>query len=401
MGPRTRWTLAFAAIVIAAGAWLGTHWLQQRRVGGVFGHVQILHPAGDPRSLVLLLKDDAAGLGDTARQLADAGAVVGVVDAGRYLQRRGDKDPQASDELKWLGLRVLRGAGVDTYLSPMLLGAGAGCTLVHEAVNEEPEVWRNAVVLDDAACTVKAARGVEQAAGSRLAATVIGHFPAQASPFGGLPLVELPNPGSDRLVILLSGDGGWAALDKTLADDLHAQGHAVLGWNSLRYFWAEKTPERAAADLSAVIAHYQHRWHVSRVDLVGYSFGADVLPFLYARLPAAQQAQIRTVSLLGLAPSTGFTVRIGGWLGWRGGSEHEVRPQLAAIPAGKVLCVYGRDEDDSLCPALQGTGIAVRMTEGGHHFGGPPGALAALVSAPRGVPSTAGLSPVAVAIPAR
>jgi type IV secretory pathway VirJ component len=399
---KARMTGVLVIVGLVVAGYLGNRLLQQRRVGGPFGLVQLVRPRGEPRALVLLLtqgktSDDA----EAARTLAAAGAVVGLVDVTRYLEHHTDQCDGLSDDLKWLGLRALRGAGVDTYLAPMLVGEGEGHRLVEHAT-QQSGTWSGSLVVGDAppvaaagACGTPVARVSTMA---RLpvegwASAAARRFPPVVPQFHGLPLVELPHPGADRLVILMSGDGGWASLDKDIAEDLHAQGFAVLGWNSLRYFWSEKTPEQAAADLSAVIDEYQRRWQVTRVDLIGYSFGADVMPFLYARLPAAQQHQVHSLSLLGLSPSTGFTVRIGGWLGWSGGDDYLVQPQLAAIPADKLLCVYGEEEQDSLCPALRATGIAVRMTQGGHHFDGTPGALSALITDHWQAPVAAELNP--------
>ena len=33
-----------------------------------------------------------------------------------------------------------------------------------------------------------------------------------------------------------------------------------------------------------------------------------------------------------------------------------------------VQCFYGEDEDDSVCPTLDGTGTMVIKTPGSHHF---------------------------------
>jgi type IV secretory pathway VirJ component len=46
--------------------------------------------------------------------------------------------------------------------------------------------------------------------------------------------------------VLLTGDGGWAGLDQELAERLAARGVPVVGFNSLKYFRTERTPEEAA-----------------------------------------------------------------------------------------------------------------------------------------------------------
>ncbi len=84
---------------------------------------------------------------------------------------------------------------------------------------------------------------------------------------------------------MISGDGGWAGLDRSIAKSFAARGIPVVGIDSLRYFWSEKTPDGTARDLAAIIQQYQQRWHRNAVYLLGYSFGADVLPFIVNRLP--------------------------------------------------------------------------------------------------------------------
>ncbi|MEE7548767.1 virulence factor, partial [Xanthomonas sp. Kuri4-1] len=195
------------------------------------------------------------------------------------------------------------------------------------------------------------------------------------SGLAGLPLVELHAPGSDRLAILISGDGGWRELDKGIAADLQRRGVSVVGWNSLRYFWSEKSPQQVGSDLARVMVEYRRRWHADRVALVGYSFGADVMPFAYAQLPPAQRDAVQSISLLGLAHGADFKVRVGGWLGLGASSERPVLPALARLDPHRVQCIYGQQEKDTLCPELRARGVAVVMRPGGHHFDHDPSAL--------------------------
>lgn len=53
--------------------------------------------------------------------------------------------------------------------------------------------------------------------------------------------------------------------------------------------------------------------------LAGFSFGADVLPALYNRLPSSDQQQISTLLLIALARSgASFEIEVQGWLGKAG-----------------------------------------------------------------------------------
>ena len=72
-----------------------------------------------------------------------------------------------------------------------------------------------------------------------------------------------------------------------------------------------------------------------------------------------------------LAPGRGadFEVSISGWLGEHTARELPSVPELARVPPGKVLCVYGAQEkSDSLCTAPGVGNIARLQRPGDHHF---------------------------------
>jgi len=77
-----------------------------------------------------------------------------------------------------------------------------------------------------------------------------------------LPLVEVPagTPTKDAMAVILSGDGGWAGIDREVAGVLAKRGIAVVGLNSLKYFWTKKTPEIAAGDLNRILRAYLTTW---------------------------------------------------------------------------------------------------------------------------------------------
>jgi type IV secretory pathway VirJ component len=186
-----------------------------------------------------------------------------------------------------------------------------------------------------------------------------------------LDLVEVPvtrGPGQDTMAVILTGDGGWADIDKSVAAGLAAAGVPSVGWSSLSYYWTPRTPESAAKDLARVIDHYRAAWKKEHVLLVGYSFGADVLPFLVNRLPAETEARIRSVTLLGLSDSAAFEFHVSGWLGG-GDRKYPTAPEVARITM-PVVCVYGTEETDSACLTMHGPHFRPEPVGTGHHFGG-------------------------------
>jgi type IV secretory pathway VirJ component len=212
---------------------------------------------------------------------------------------------------------------------------------------------------------------------------------------GDLPVVEVPAqpPGSappgtaaqpggatDAFAIILSGDGGWAGLDKDVALALSAHGIPVVGLDSLRYFWSARTPDGLAADMDRMIRYYAAHLNKKRVLLIGYSQGADVLPFAVNRLPAATRARVALAALMGMSEHALFEFHVSSWVS-NDTSGPATMPEVNRISGVPVLCIYGEDEGDSLCPKLDPKTVRVVKRKGDHHFDGDYAGLAQAILA--------------------
>jgi type IV secretory pathway VirJ component len=210
-----------------------------------------------------------------------------------------------------------------------------------------------------------------------LARSTVATSPLTAPEIRDLPLVELRSrPGSRDLAVVISGDGGWASIDKQIGESLAAAGVPVVGLNSLHYFWKARTPEQASADLTRILRHYLSAWHASDVVLVGYSRGADVLPFMTARLPEDLRGRVRLVALVGLSRRAGFEFHFADLFRGENRTDRPTVPEIQRLRGIRLLCVYGADEEDSACRDLP-RNLAVEVElPGGHHFGGAYRAVA-------------------------
>jgi type IV secretory pathway VirJ component len=185
-----------------------------------------------------------------------------------------------------------------------------------------------------------------------------------------LPLVALPATGkSDTLAVMVSGDGGWANIDKQIAEALNKDGIAVVGLNSLQYFWEKKDPDIAGRDLARILSHYGKAWGAEKFILVGYSSGADTLPFMASRLPEALKSRVKIVALLGLGKEANFEFHVSEWL-FNIDSPYKVVPEVQKLKGMNVLCIYGEDEGDSACKLLDRKNFSAVEMKGGHHFSG-------------------------------
>jgi len=201
---------------------------------------------------------------------------------------------------------------------------------------------------------------------------------------GDLPIVAVAaQPGtapSDIIAIMLSGDGGWAGIDKEVAAALAAQGITVVGVDSLRYFWSPRTPEGLAADLDRMVKYYLSGPKLRRVILIGYSQGADVLPFAVNRLSDATRSHVILAALMGMSEHALFEFHLTSWIS-NSKAGLATQPEVDRISGIPVLCIYGNGEDDSLCPRLDPHQVTVVKLKGGHHFDGAYGALAQAILA--------------------
>jgi type IV secretory pathway VirJ component len=215
-----------------------------------------------------------------------------------------------------------------------------------------------------------------RAAYARLTAPLTAAVP-RSPDIQDLPVTEVHASGSasDAFALLLTGDGGWAGLDQELAARLAAAGVPTVGLNSLKYFWSARTPDETARDVARLLRHYLSAWNKQRVLLIGYSFGADVLPFVINRLPAELRERVASVSLLGIDANASFEVSISDWVG-SGSGGAATRPELAQLTRVPVLCVYGEGESDSICPGLTQAGVTREQIGKGHHFSGEYAQLA-------------------------
>jgi type IV secretory pathway VirJ component len=188
-----------------------------------------------------------------------------------------------------------------------------------------------------------------------------------------LPLVEVARQGtgSDTLAVIISGDGGWAGIDRDIAGALSRKGLDVVGLNSLQYFWTRRTPEETSHALARILQHYLIQWKKDRVVLIGYSFGADVLPFMVSRLPSALLDRISLIVLMGLDEKIDFEFHLSDWIsGSADTNALPVLPEVKKLKGKKVLCLQGSEENDSLCRRLASTLAKPIILQGGHHFGG-------------------------------
>jgi type IV secretory pathway VirJ component len=170
------------------------------------------------------------------------------------------------------------------------------------------------------------------------------------------------------VVFFLTGDGGMKKFSVDIVNIFAGQGYPVIGLNSLKYFWKQKTPEQAAADVAALLQYYSAQWHNRQIIFVGYSMGADVLPFIYQQLPSALQSQTKHLVFMSASSSTDMVVHISDMLGKTSTpGKMNVPAEMNKIKDKPLLLIFGQDEKDFDLKMLT-VGYRHLVLPGGHHY---------------------------------
>lgn len=351
-----------------------------------FGPVTLSSPKS-ARGVVLLLKDADTSLGQA---LVARGFAVAEVNGSHYLSTlKGEGCRVIGGELERLG-QLVRKHGKLGYALPLVIGGtGDAGTLAYYAPEQSPRVF-------DLRFTIESCNENKVSlcpGGSEAIKTFVHTRAGCSSPFAGesttieeiagrvqaavgevspspsdLPLIEIKSPisrSSSPLIVFLSGDGGWAAIDKEISRRLSDNGFDIIGFDTLRYFWNERSPEEASGALEELLSRHQER---QNVVLMGFSLGADVLPFMYSRLPHGMKERVQSVVLLSPSPMTDFEVTLTDWLpGLAPVGAHSVLDEMKKLDGPAITCVYGDKEGtESLCPLLPRSHTV--SLPGTHHF---------------------------------
>lgn len=161
-----------------------------------------------------------------------------------------------------------------------------------------------------------------------------------------LPVVVLPAKGNTNgpMVLLITGDGGWKGFDPVLSNQFVEKNIPVVALNALHYFWKKKTPEQATEAAEYLLKKYLKQWHKNAFILAGFSFGADVLPFIVNRLPASLLKYCEGVTLFSPGISTDFEIHVSQMLGQKQQWKYDVVREIQQMKQVKTLFFLGKED---------------------------------------------------------
>lgn len=191
-----------------------------------------------------------------------------------------------------------------------------------------------------------------------------------------LPIVLIPSHLNDKelpIVFFISGDGGWTNFDQSISTTLAQNGFPVLGLDAQKYFWNKKSPQEASIAIAKLIRQYLTLWGRTKFVLTGYSFGADVAPFIADEFPEDLKKLFVQLFILSPDEKTDFEIHLTDMLGW--GSQrvsHLVPPALRKLNQFSPVCLFGKKEPKELLIKFGETGSKIITLPGDHHYDNHP-----------------------------
>jgi type IV secretory pathway VirJ component len=186
-----------------------------------------------------------------------------------------------------------------------------------------------------------------------------------------MPLTIIPAEGIIKgpAFFLISGDGGWTSFDNSFCEALAKKGIPVVGLDAKKYFWKAKTPEETTAALAPVIEQYTKQWNRSGFVLAGYSFGADVVPFIAGRLPDPIKGKAKLILLLSPDRYGDFEIHLTDMLSLGiAKKRYNIVNEVKNIKEFHAAAIFGQNEEDINIQAFKETGIKVYLLPGDHHY---------------------------------
>lgn len=194
----------------------------------------------------------------------------------------------------------------------------------------------------------------------------VGYFGGET--YFAIPAVRSATPLAPprTVAVLFSGDMGFRlGMGPKIAERLAADGVPVLGVSSLVEFRRERSPAEVQAFIARSIRRGLAFAHADHVILIGQSFGADMLQVGATGLPDELRRRVQMVALVVPGDSVIFRASPAELFNW-------AKPDAEALPTARqltwvpVICIQGREEEDSLCPHLDLANVERVDLPGGH-----------------------------------
>ncbi|HEX5024756.1 MAG TPA: AcvB/VirJ family lysyl-phosphatidylglycerol hydrolase [Agriterribacter sp.] len=186
----------------------------------------------------------------------------------------------------------------------------------------------------------------------------------------GFSTKEWPADAEKPFVFYISGDGGFNGFSTGLCNTINNSGYAVTALNAKSYFWKKKTAGQSAEDIAAYLEKQFSKRKNQQLVLAGYSFGADVLPFIVNNLPDVIKKKLLSVIFLAPSPSTDFEIHWSDMLGGYTQRNMDVVAEINKMDVQKAVIITGVDDIEFPIKDITLKYHSHENLPGGHRFEG-------------------------------
>jgi type IV secretory pathway VirJ component len=196
-----------------------------------------------------------------------------------------------------------------------------------------------------------------------------------------LPLILIPSSVNENLPLafFISGDGGWTSFDQAVCEKLAEKGMPVIGLDAQKYFWNQRQPEATSEDMATAIEHYMQQWNKNSAIMIGYSFGACVVPFIAFNFPDSLKENLKGVYCCSPDETGDFEIHISDMLSLQTKEKYDVVGELERIKSLNPVCIFGNEEDIEIRNHFSMTGIKIETLPGNHHYNDDYNALSSII----------------------
>jgi type IV secretory pathway VirJ component len=185
-----------------------------------------------------------------------------------------------------------------------------------------------------------------------------------------LPLKEWNSAADKPLVFYISGDGGYTSFSEGVCTTINKAGYKVTSLNSKSYFDDQKTPKQTTDDIVNYLNDEFNKRKDQQFILIGYSFGADIAPFVINLFPDSIKRKLVSVVLLSPSTSTDFETHVWDKLGLKKKRSMNVVAEVNKLGAIKTTIILGDDDDDFPINNIKLKNYVHELLPGGHHYEG-------------------------------
>jgi type IV secretory pathway VirJ component len=172
---------------------------------------------------------------------------------------------------------------------------------------------------------------------------------------------------NNPLVVFFTGDSGRSFFDEKLTDSLCANAIPLMCINSYKFFRKRKTPQQTLDSILPYINLNLKKFNRQKFIFAGYSFGSEVVPFLYNLMSDEWKNKVEFIVLLSPSYNSDFKIHFIDMVGftlkrW----PYDVLHEIMKIDDKKIIVFWGKDERNFEKKEFTKHNITVHHLKGGH-----------------------------------